>query len=217
MALPLYLPACILNPPHPSHHPPPDKPLRINIEGPIVAIQRLIPGTSAQVLRQGEYDYDEPVFPQPAGPTLAKLAYHILYGQRGEPAAAPPGSSSSSFSSSPADQLVIRDEYLGWLLHERPYQNIDYYGITFDYLVPADDPWPETLQLNIIEIEDDGGEYANKHMPFAVDPADYAGKKVLVVPRCCQKRVGSTDRRRMNDQVRWREERAAASQASSKP
>lgn len=29
---------------------------------------------------------------------------------------------------------------------------IDYYGVTFDHLVPADDTNPEVLQMNIIEI-----------------------------------------------------------------
>jgi hypothetical protein len=39
---------------------------------------------------------------------------------------------------------------------------IDYYGITFDHLVPADDTDPEVLQINIFEIEDDGGIYVNE-------------------------------------------------------
>lgn len=42
-------------------------------------------------------------------------------------------------------------------------------------------------------------------MPFAVDPAEYAGKKVLAVPRCCQKRKGTTDRRRINGDVDYRD------------
>jgi len=35
---------------------------------------------------------------------------------------------------------------------------IDYYGITFDHLVPIDDTNPEVLQINVIEIEDDEGQ-----------------------------------------------------------
>jgi hypothetical protein len=81
---------------------------------------------------------------------------------------------------------------------------IDYYGITFDHLVPTDDADPEVLQINIIEIEDDGGIYANENSRLEIDPADYAGKKVLAVPRCCQKRKGTTDRRRINDGVNAR-------------
>jgi hypothetical protein len=82
---------------------------------------------------------------------------------------------------------------------------IDYYGITFDHLVPTDDTDPEVLQINIIEIEDDGGIYANENNCFEIDPADFTGKKVLAVPRCCQKRKGTTDQRRINDGVNARD------------
>ncbi|CAG7942783.1 unnamed protein product [Penicillium nalgiovense] len=75
---------------------------------------------------------------------------------------------------------------------------IDYYGVTFDHLVPTDDIYPEVLQINIIEIEDDNGVYANTWLSFVVDPAEFIGKKVLAVPRCCQKRKGTQDRWRVN-------------------
>jgi hypothetical protein len=84
---------------------------------------------------------------------------------------------------------------------------IDYYGVTFDHLVPTDDTDLEVLQINIVEIEDDGGVYANKYNPFDIDPAEYIGKKVLAVPRCCQKRKGTTDRKRINDAVNARDGR----------
>lgn len=67
------------------------------------------------------------------------------------------------------------------------------------------------LQINIIEMETDdgpfanGAAYANEHLLFPVDPADYAGKKVLAVPRCCQKRKGSQDRGRINSSVTERD------------
>lgn len=86
------------------------------------------------------------------------------------------------------------------------YRMIDYYGVTFDHLVPPDDTNPEVLQINIIEIEDDMGEYANKYNPFEIDPEEYIGKKVLAVPRCCQIRKGTTDRVRVNDGVKSRME-----------
>ena len=57
------------------------------------------------------------------------------------------------------------------------------------------------LQINIIEIEDDGGVYANTWLLFAVDPTEFIGKKVLAVPRCCQKRKGTQDRWRVNAMV----------------
>jgi hypothetical protein len=84
---------------------------------------------------------------------------------------------------------------------------IDYYGVTFDHLVQADDTDPELLQINIVEIEDDGGAYANKYNPFDIDPVEYIGQKVLAVPRCCQKRNGTTDQRRVNDGVNIRDRR----------
>ncbi|KAL5315052.1 hypothetical protein ACEPPN_017703 [Leptodophora sp. 'Broadleaf-Isolate-01'] len=55
---------------------------------------------------------------------------------------------------------------------------IDYYGSTFNHLVPIDDTDPEVLQINILEIEGDGGIYAKKSICFKIDPAVYTGKKV---------------------------------------
>jgi hypothetical protein len=84
---------------------------------------------------------------------------------------------------------------------------IDYYGVTFDYLVPADEPDPEVLVINIIEVDNDGGEYAdggkyaNEVLLFPVNPTEYTGKKVLAVPRCCQHKKGTQDRGRINGEV----------------
>ncbi|KAI1464581.1 uncharacterized protein F4812DRAFT_462641 [Daldinia caldariorum] len=125
-------------------------------------------------------------FPQPAGPALARLAYQQIYGQNVR-------------EDIPGD-IVVRDEYLGWI-SPVSLSEIDYYGVTFDHPVPADDPDPDVLQINIIEIEDDGGDYANANLPFIVDPVAYIGKKILAVPRCCQKRKGTQDRMRMNSSV----------------
>ncbi|KAI1746374.1 hypothetical protein F4680DRAFT_19386 [Xylaria scruposa] len=181
MALELYIPPCIRNPIDPHHHPPPDKPLRIQIEGPLVAVERLFPNI------QWHVEDLVPEFPQPAGPKLAELTYSLLYGRNASPDI--------------QGDLVVRDEYLGWVMKPKPVQEIDYYGVTFDHLVPPDDYDPEVLQINIIEIEDDNGVYANKYMPFHVDPAEYTGKRVLAVPRCCQNRKGTTDRGRVNEGV----------------
>ncbi|KAI1369896.1 hypothetical protein F5Y08DRAFT_291665 [Xylaria arbuscula] len=187
MALELYIPPCIRSPIHPHHPPPPDKPLRIHIEGPLVAVERLFPNI------QWHVEGIEPEFPQPAGLKLAELTYSLLYGRNPSPDI--------------QGDLVVRNEYIDWLVHPRPVQEIDYYGLTFDHLVPPDDCDPEVLQINIIEIEDDNGVYANTYMPFYVDPAEYAGKRVLAVPRCCQKRKGTTDRRRVNQEVELKEGR----------
>lgn len=73
------------------------------------------------------------------------------------------------------------------------------------------------LQINIIELETDGGPfadggaYANEYLLFTVVPADYTGKKVLAVPRCCQKRKGTQDRARVNSSVAKRDARMGGS------
>lgn len=67
------------------------------------------------------------------------------------------------------------------------------------------------LQINIFELENndgpfkDGVPYANRYLQFAVDAADYTGKKVLAVPRCCQKRKGTQDPARVNESVAERD------------
>jgi hypothetical protein len=55
--------------------------------------------------------------------------------------------------------------------------------------------------MNIIEIEDDNGVYANTWLLFAVDSADFIGKRVLAVLRCCRKRKGTQDCWRVNTHV----------------
>lgn len=87
-------------------------------------------------------------------------------------------------------------------------REIDYYGVVFDHLVHEDDADPEVLQINILETDDDGGAYANAGLLFPVDPLHYAGVRILAVPRCCQKRRGKTDRRRVNGQVKVRTARS---------
>ena len=78
---------------------------------------------------------------------------------------------------------------------------IDYYGVTFDHLVPADDPNPEVLAISIIEVDNDGGAFANKVLPFSIDPTEYTGKKILGVPRCYEIKKGTQDRQRWNSLV----------------
>ncbi|KFY08659.1 hypothetical protein V492_06016 [Pseudogymnoascus sp. VKM F-4246] len=134
-----------------------------------------------------------PDFSLAGGPELAKLAFRALYQRDVRPDV--------------AGDMTVRDEYAGWLVEARPVPMIDYYGVTFDHLVPADEIDPEVLQINIFEVEDGGGAYANKYNPFDNDPTEYIGLKVLAVPRCCQKRKGTTDRRRVNDEVNIRDSR----------
>ncbi|KAL5316309.1 hypothetical protein ACEPPN_015354 [Leptodophora sp. 'Broadleaf-Isolate-01'] len=183
MALELFIPPCIHNPRHCLHPPPPTRPLRIQIQGPLESIQKLLPKIS----------WDKIVrFPQPGGLELASLTRRALYGEEGlEEAGGIP---------------AVRDEYLAWAMEgRRPLDYIDYYGVTFDHLVPADDPNPEVLAISIIEVDNDGGAFANKVLPFQIDPTEYTGKKVLAVPRCCQVKKGTQDRQRWNALVAERD------------
>ncbi|KAJ5266798.1 hypothetical protein N7478_009606 [Penicillium angulare] len=87
-------------------------------------------------------------------------------------------------------------------MRARTYQAIfviNYYGVAFDHLVPADDTDPEVIQINLAEMEDhDDGVKASQWLLFPIDPNEFIGKKVLAVPRCCQVRKGTTDRKRVN-------------------
>jgi hypothetical protein len=102
MTIPLYIPPCIHTSSGHFHPPPHERPLRIQIEGPLVSIQRLLPHIPWR-LRMG---YSDSEFPQPAGPELARLAYQQIYMRDVCPEV-------------PGD-LVVRDEYLGWVVKEPP-------------------------------------------------------------------------------------------------
>lgn len=103
MALELYIPPCIRNPVHPHHPPPSDKPLRIQIEGPLISVERLFPNIEWHV------EDIQPEFPQSAGPKLAELTYRLLYGREARPDV--------------EGDLIVRDEYLGWINHPKPIQS----------------------------------------------------------------------------------------------
>ncbi|KAF2460789.1 hypothetical protein BDY21DRAFT_279573 [Lineolata rhizophorae] len=183
MALKLYIHPCIHKPPHHLHPPQADKPLRIRIQGPLESIQKLLPNVS----------WDKIVsFPQPGGLELASITHQALYGWKALRMA--------------NGALMVWDEYLAWVMEgRRALDHIDYYGVTFDHLVPADDPDPEVFAINIIEVDNDGGKYANEVLSFSVNPTDYTGSKVLAVPRCCQRKKGTQDRRLINGLVAERD------------
>jgi hypothetical protein len=52
--------------------------------------------------------------------------------------------------------------------------------------------------INIIEVDYDKGAFAKEVLAFSIVPTEYTGKKVLAVPRCCQKKRGTQDRERIN-------------------
>lgn len=99
MALELSIPPCIHNPAHPHHPPPLDKPLRIQIQGPLESIQKLLP--DVKWLTKNFLTS----FPQPGGPQLAGVTFRSLYG-RDERADVD-------------SNIVVRDEYLAWAIVER--------------------------------------------------------------------------------------------------
>ncbi|KAI9669426.1 MAG: hypothetical protein M1831_000462 [Alyxoria varia] len=186
--LKLYIPPCIHNPRHPYHPPPLENPLRLEIHGPLVCIQKLLPG-----LEWGRKDWGKPEF-QPGAPLLARLTFKAVYGR----------------ALNVSERITVRNEYLGWIGEPKPKRSgigrdIDYYGVTFDYLVAEGENDPEILTLDLVEMDYDGGEFASEVLPFQVKPEEYTGKKVLAVPRCCQKRKGTQDRGRINGEVEWRD------------
>ncbi|KAI9711060.1 MAG: hypothetical protein M1828_001987 [Chrysothrix sp. TS-e1954] len=180
MAVHLEIPKCLDRPPHRFHFPPPSQPLRIRIEGPLTAVQRLVPNVPWYL------DLVRKPFPQPAGPPLAKMTFRQVYGRDVDP--------------SIVGDMVLRDEYLGWVQEQRygPLNGIDYYGVTFDHLVPPDDTNPEVLMINIIEMDYDDGQYADDVLRFTVNHSEYIGKKVIAVPRWCGVRRGTQDRSMIN-------------------
>jgi hypothetical protein len=97
-ALPLHIPpSCRVNPPHRFHFPSAEQPLRIQIEGPLLALQKLLPGVSWHVPHS---------FPLPGGPKLAELAFRAIYHRH--------------VRLDIAGDMVVRDEYKGWLVEARP-------------------------------------------------------------------------------------------------
>jgi hypothetical protein len=98
MALNLSIPPCIYEPPHANHPPLPHKPLRINIQGPLETIQKLLPNTVWHPLKS---------FPQPAGQILANLTHQALYQE--------------DDACTIECNVPIRYEYLSWVMDgQRP-------------------------------------------------------------------------------------------------
>lgn len=96
MALELYIPPCIHNPAHALHPPPLDRPVRVQIEGPLISIQKLVPKYSWHLTAGSQH------FPQPGGEALAKLTYQALYG--------------TDTRQEVFGDMIVRDEYLGWVM-----------------------------------------------------------------------------------------------------
>ena len=95
MALGLCIPPCVNRPPRRLYPPPPDKPLRVRIQGPLESIQKLLPNASWRKIVP---------FPQPGGQELANLTHQTLFEREGL---------------NMADALTVRDEYLAYALEGR--------------------------------------------------------------------------------------------------
>ncbi|KAK2744017.1 hypothetical protein FQN57_004470 [Myotisia sp. PD_48] len=143
----------------------------------LLAIQRLLP--KAEWQRSPCFAPDRSLLP--AGSELANLAFRVLYDRDVQPDI--------------IGDMVVRTETYQALVETPTVFIIDYYGVTFDHLVPAKDTYPETLQINIIEVEDDEGKSASKYLPFEVDPSDYVGKKFLLYQDAVKKGRGLQIRR----------------------
>jgi hypothetical protein len=84
---------------------------------------------------------------------------------------------------------------------------LDYYGVTFDHLVPPDDEDPMTLQILIAETENDNALYAKTNFRIQINAEDYTPyrKRVFANYRCCSIGEGTGDRMRINSDVQRRE------------
>ena len=77
--------------------------MRIQIEGPLVSVQKLLPEVPWHVNACGTK------FPQPAALELATLTYRAIYGQH--------------VRMDVGNDLIVRDEYLGWV-DQKKYEQI---------------------------------------------------------------------------------------------
>lgn len=96
MPLRLWIHPCVLETRHPLHPPPPHLPLRVRIQGPLVAIKRLLPDAPWDTIGS---------FPQPGGVELARLTHEALYGPL--------------HSDEEQLDITVRDEYLAWVMENR--------------------------------------------------------------------------------------------------
>ncbi|KAI3332454.1 hypothetical protein HD806DRAFT_480605 [Xylariaceae sp. AK1471] len=126
------------------------------------------------------------------GLRLVQMAFRLLYGCDPDPG-------------NPSD-MVLRHQYDIWrgATADRvllPEPILEGYAITFDHLLgPDDEDDPETLMLNILDPND---PLIANFITIDKDPYTSGPEPVLLlVPRCCQARKGTTDRRRINREIR---------------
>ncbi|KAI1745540.1 hypothetical protein F4680DRAFT_105724 [Xylaria scruposa] len=125
------------------------------------------------------------------GLRLVQMAFQLLYGRDSGPG-------------NPSD-MVPRHQYDIWrgATKDRvllPEPILEEYAITFDHLLGThDEDDPETLMLNIVDPNDTtrADLIIIEKSPYTSGPEPV----LLLVPRCCQVRKGTTDRRRINREI----------------
>ncbi|KAI1171012.1 hypothetical protein F4777DRAFT_566894 [Nemania sp. FL0916] len=191
MAFKLVLPQCGQTPGCVNHPPEPDKPLRIQIMGLLNDIDNLFDDGMKMPRPKHTEKLAADNFIEP-GLRLARIGFGLLYGRDVDP-----GNSSD---------MVPRHQYDVWRVATPdrvilPEPIHEAYAITFDHLLgPEHEDDPETLMLNIVDPNDDA-----EAKFITIDKSLYTSETepvLLLVPRCCQVRKGTTDRRRINREIR---------------
>ncbi|KAI0489837.1 hypothetical protein F4859DRAFT_462554 [Xylaria cf. heliscus] len=190
MVFKLVLPQCEQTPTCVNHPPEPDKPLRIQIIGLNKDLDNVFDDGTKWPTPKSSLD-KATEFIEP-GLRLVQMAFCLLYGRDPDPG-------------NPSD-MVPRHQYDIWrgATEDRvllPKPILEGYAITFDHLLgPDDEDDPETLMLNIINPNDPqrAGFIMIDTSPYTSGPEPV----LLLVPRCCQVRKGTTDRRRINREIR---------------
>ncbi|KAI1146655.1 hypothetical protein F4825DRAFT_440057 [Nemania diffusa] len=190
MAFKLVLPQCAQTPTCVNHPPESEKALRIQVMGDNKDFDNLLDdGTKMPTPKSSMDKATEFIKP---GLQVAQMAFRLLYGREPDPG-------------NPSD-MVPRHQYDIWrgATPDRvllPEPILEAYAITFDHLLgPDDEDDPETLMLNIVDPNDPLSADL-----ITIDTSPYTSGSELVlllVPRCCQIRKGTTDRRRINREVR---------------
>ncbi|KAI1113676.1 hypothetical protein F5Y14DRAFT_417459 [Nemania sp. NC0429] len=190
MAFKLVLPQCERTPTCVNHPPEREKPLRIQVISSYKDLKHLFEDDIPVPAPKSPSDR-APEFIEP-GLRLVQTAFRLLYGCDPDPG-------------NPSD-LVPRHQYDIWrgATEDRvllPEPILESYAITFDHLLgPDDEDRPETLMLTIMNPNDPSRADLIKidKRPYTSGPEPV----LLLVPRCCQARNGTTDRRRINREVR---------------
>lgn len=163
----LSIPPCTLNPSHQNHFPTLDKPLRVQIEGPLTAIQKLLGDvewsltianrkiSTAGSRRTSSLDISSDIRTwQSSGNFEWCRGTGRIFGLGGGKTPRRVLSLQHHLRVG-AGRFGVVVTYFFFLQTGRI---IDYYGVTFDHLVGEHETNPEVLQINIFEMDDDNGD-----------------------------------------------------------